>query len=425
MKTREVIVNDIFDINKYTIKNDNIPSSISYLDTSSIIRNIINKVQKLKKENNEYPSRAKRIIKDNSILYSTVRPNLEHYGFINEAKNNFIASTGYAVLNLKEKEKNIDAKFFYYLLTQKLLTYHLHRIALNNVTSYPSIDSDDISSLNLKIPNDINYQKKISSFLSSIEKKIKINTLINKKLEDVTKLIYNFWFLQFNYPDHKKRPYRLSGGKMIFNKELKNKLPSGWHYGNFGDYAKLNGGFAFQSSSWIKDGLKVIRIKNINDDYTISTHNCSSVSKNNFSNLDEFKVKFGDVVIALTGATIGKYGIVPKDDNSILVNQRVGFFSLGDNPIKKLPFLINSLNQDYFRKSIFQISGGSDQDNISTDEIESIPLIIPEDKIIEDYNIICEPYYKMIINNQSENQKLINYFDWVAPRLINGQFKLV
>ena len=98
---------------------------------------------------------------------------------------------------------------------------------------------------------------------------------------------------------------------------------------------------------------------------------------------------------------------------------------MGDDPIKKLPFLINSLNQEYFRKSIFQISGGSDQDNISTDEIESIPLIIPEDKIIEDYNIICEPYYKMIINNQSENQKLINYFDWVAPRLINGQFKLV
>jgi len=425
MKTREVIVDDIFDINKYTIKKNNIPSSISYLDTSSIIRNIINKVQNLKKENNEYPSRAKRIIKNNSILYSTVRPNLEHYGFINETKNNFIASTGYAVLNLKEKEKNIDTKFFYYLLTQKLLTYHLHRIALNNVTSYPSIDSDDISSLKLKIPNDIDYQKKISFFLSSIEKKIKINTLINKRLEDATKLIYNFWFLQFNYPDHKKRPYKLNGGKMIFNKELKNELPHGWYYGNFSDYAKLNGGFAFQSSSWIKEGLKVIRIKNINDDYTISTHNCSSVSIDNFSNLDEFKVKFGDVVIALTGATIGKYGIVPKDHNSILVNQRVGFFSLGDDPIKKLPFLINSLNQEYFRKSIFQISGGSDQDNISTDEIESIPLIIPEDKIIEDYNIICEPYYKMIINNQSENQKLINYFDWVAPRLINGQFKLV
>ncbi|MDC3176992.1 restriction endonuclease subunit S [Pelagibacteraceae bacterium] len=425
MKTKEIVIDNIFDINKFSLQNKNIPNSIYYLDTSSIIRNIINKEQNLNRDIKEYPSRAKRIVKKNTILYSTVRPNLEHFGYIDESKKNLIASTGYVTLNIKENIRDISPKFVYYYLTQPHITYHLHRIASNSVTSYPSINPDDLGGLKFKIPRDINYQNKIALFLYAIENKIKTNVKINKKLEEITKLIYKFWFLQFNFPNTEGKPYMINNGKMYFNDKLKNELPVGWDYGKIKDYSKLNGGYAFKSSSWIEDGLKVIRIKNINDDYTVSTHNCSSVSKKEFSNLREFEVKYGDVVIALTGATVGKYGIIPKDQDKILINQRVGFFDLGKKPMDKLPFLINSLNQKYFRKTIYNISNGSDQDNISTDEIEEIPLILPTIEIIDQYNELCKPYFKTIINNQSINQQLINYFNWVAPRLINGEFKLI
>jgi len=424
MKTKEIVINNIFDVNKFSLDSKNLPNSICYLDTSSIIRNIINKKQYLNKDKKNYPSRAKRIVKKDTILYSTVRPNLEHFGFIDRLKSNLIASTGYVTLNIKENIKDISPKFIYYSLTQPHITYHLHRIASNSVTSYPSINPDDLGDLKFNIPRDINYQNEIALFLSAIENKIKINVEINKKLEEITKLIYEFWFLQFNFPNSEGKPYKINNGKMIFDDKLKNELPVDWNYGKIKDYSKLNGGYAFKSSSWIEDGLKVIRIKNINDDYTVSTHNCSSVSKKEFSKLSEFEVKYGDVVIALTGATVGKYGIIPKNEDKILINQRVGFFDLGNKPLDKLPFLINSLNQNYFRKTIYNISNGSDQDNISTDEIEEIPLILPPVELMNKYNELCKPYFKTIINNQSINQKLINYFNWVTPRLINGEFKL-
>ena len=99
---------------------------------------------------------------------------MEHFGFIDRLKSNLIASTGYVTLNIKENIKDISPKFIYYSLTQPHITYHLHRIASNSVTSYPSINPDDLGDLKFNIPSDINYQNEIALFLSAIENKIKL-----------------------------------------------------------------------------------------------------------------------------------------------------------------------------------------------------------------------------------------------------------
>jgi type I restriction enzyme S subunit len=129
----------------------------------------------------------------------------------------------------------------------------------------------------------------------------------------------------------------------------------------------------------------------------------------------------GNILIAMTGATVGKFGIVPITDEPLYVNQRVGFFNLGTEPLDKLPFLINSLNQKYFREAIFTLASGAAQPNISNEQINSIQLLFAEKSLIEEYNLKFKAYYSKILLNQYQNQKLAKLRDWLLPMLMNGQ----
>jgi len=267
-------------------------------------------------------------------------------------------------------------------------------------------------------------QGRIVNVLKSIDTKIQLNNRINTELESMAKTLYDYWFVQFDFPDKNGKPYKSSGGKMLWNEELKREIPEGWKNGIFGNYANLKGGFAFKSNWWIEKGLPVIKIKDINEDNTLSIENCSCVNQDKYDKAKNYEAFPGDVVIAMTGATVGKFGIVPKTNNSILVNQRVGLFNLGKNPILKLPFLINSLNQDYFRDTIFIIASGAAQPNISSDQIDAIPLVIPDKKIIDLFNSKLSCFYEITINNIRENQKLSELRDWLLPMLMNGQVRV-
>ncbi len=422
MKTRKIIVGKVCDLNSETISSSNSFQSIRYLDTGSITRNKIENIQYLDSRILPFPSRAQRKVKKGTIIYSTVRPNQEHFGFLNNPEDNLIVSTGFLTLDVTDKD--IDPKFLYYNLTRKDLTNYIHTIAVNNVSSYPSINPDDIGNLELEIPSDKIVQEKISKILTIIDSKIELNNRINTELESMAKTLYDYWFVQFYFPDEKGRPYKTSGGKMVWNGELKREIPEGWKNGIFGNYANLKGGFAFKSNWWIEKGLPVIKIKDINEDNTLSIENCSCVNQDKYDKAKNYEAFPGDVVIAMTGATVGKFGIVPKTNNSILVNQRVGLFNLGKNPILKLPFLINSLNQDYFRDTIFIIASGAAQPNISSDQIDAIPLVIPDKKIIDLFNSKLSCFYEITINNIRENQKLSELRDWLLPMLMNGQVRV-
>lgn len=140
------------------------------------------------------------------------------------------------------------------------------------------------------------------------------------------------------------------------------------------------------------------------------------------SDLEKFKANAGDIVIAMTGATIGKFAIVPKTDNDFYVNQRVGVFKL--NELKKLPFLINTLNQDYFRKNIIEISCGAAQPNISNEQINNIELILPINNIVEKFNNKMTICYEKIIQNRYKVYHLQSLRDWLLPMLMNGQISV-
>ena len=284
-------------------------------------------------------------------------------------------------------------------------------------SAIPTLSQENLANLIIRVPND-NIPNAIADILDSLDGKIELNKQINDNLEAMAKQLYDYWFVQFDFPNEKGKPYKSSGGAMVWNEKLKRKIPNGWIVETVGTYANCKSGYAIKSSDFKAKGIPVIKIGNIQEDYTLNMNGCQYI-ENNTNKL--FYVYQNDVVIAMTGATIGKFAIVPFSETGYFVNQRVGKFELGNNPIKKMPYLINSLKIDYFRNQIFQLASGCAQPNISAEQINNILLLYPSTKILSEYNMKCKWMYEQIANCRYQIDVLTKLRDKLLLLLMNGQ----
>ena len=253
----------------------------------------------------------------------------------------------------------------------------------------PRIILKDFKNIPISLPP-LEIQKKIAGVLSALDDKIELNNKINNNLEQQAQALFN------------------------------EKIVNNSKQGCIGDYCSIKSGFAFKSSWWQNTGVRVIKIKNI-EPSGLNLQECSFVSEDKVSIAKEFIVKGGDLLIAMTGATIGKFAIVPHVDEILLVNQRVGKFFLGDNPLEKLPFIYCTLKQPEVVSEIINRGQGSAQPNISGNDIMSITCNYPDENIIAGFNNICRPYFEKIIINQYENTRLAAIRDALLPKLMSGE----
>ena len=152
---------------------------MNYLDTGNITDNVVEKIQHIDINKEILPSRARRKVNYNSILFSSVRPNQRHFGIIKSMPDNFLVSTGFVVVDALTNF--VDSDYLYFWLTQREVVELLHSIAEQSVSAYPSIKSSDIENLEIKLPP-IEIQKRIASILRSISEKIQLNNHINDNL---------------------------------------------------------------------------------------------------------------------------------------------------------------------------------------------------------------------------------------------------
>lgn len=183
-------------------------------------------------------------------------------------------------------------------------------------------------------------------------------------------------------------------------------LPDGWSIGSIGNYCDVKSGYAFKSGWWTNNGYKVIKIANIVNN-SIDLDSCDCVIAEHAVKANNFFVKSGDILIAMTGATTGKIGIVPLTNEPIVVNQRVGKFFLGENPIEKAPFLYSTLLYSRVVRHL-QPDGtaGSAQDNLSADNIKDVAIVLPDNSLIDSFNKQHIPHLKMMISNWAEIRSL-------------------
>ena len=392
--------------NTSTIGKDCNLNEILYLDTGSVTEGRYDIPKSISLS--DAPSRAKRVVKNNDIIYSTVRPNQKHYGLIVNPKHNLIVSTGFCVIS----PIKVNPKFLYYYLTTDEMTNYLQTIAEGSTTTYPSIKPSVLEGIEINLPP-LPEQKAIANIISAIDDKIENNLAINKTLEDMAMALYKHWFVEFG-------PFQ--DGEFI-DSEL-GLIPKGWEVKRIGDLIEVINGFAFKSK-WFQDhGEKVVKIKNISNN-VVNINNCNCISSNKALEVHEkFKISPGDFLIAMTGAEVGKTGVVPDYKESLWLNQRVGM--LKDKAFKNSSILVGKILQSKEYYDIIQgLAYGSAQPNISSSGIENIEIILPIDfESIDDLIQEFVHTQDKIIHNLTENLTLTKLRNTLLPKLISGEVRL-
>lgn len=405
-KTIDSVASNI-NVNLSNLKNKT--EFIHYYETSSVDKGVFAEPEKLNVNKNKVPSRANKLAQNDDIVYSTVRPNLEHYGFIDfgASVNKSVFSTGFSILRPKE---NINPYYLYLLITQPIVTKHLNRIATTSTSSYPSILPEDILNMEIEMFEDKLHQEKIVSLIKNISEKIELNNKIISELESLTKLIYEYWFTQFDFPDENGKPYKSSGGKMVWNEKLKREIPEGWEVKGIEELIKFIKGFEPGSDNYSdikKDGMIPFhRVGDLTNNDPVFVNKSNKVGKDQIS-------KIGDILVSFDGSV----GIVSINNE--------GIFSSGiqkAKPNKK--YISNSLiysivTHDYFKKKLEKYATGSIIKHASNSKKF---INIPINKIVfEQYNEITKDVFKKLIVLKKEIIELEKQRDFLLPLLMNGQ----
>ena len=345
-------------------------------------------------------------VKFGDIIYSR-RGDIEKCAFISEREEGWLCGTG--CLRIRINTKSVNPQFVAYQLSTKECKKWIVANAVG--TTMLNLNTGILKELPLLIPNKLE-QNSIVSVLSSLDDKIEVNRRINENLEQQAQALFKSWFVDFE-------PFR--DGEFV-ESEL-GMIPKGWRVGTLGEYSKVRSGYAFKSSWWTDNGVKVIKIKNITEDGLLNMSECSYVSEEHASMAKEFQTKAGDLIIAMTGATIGKFCIIPTN-KPLCVNQRVGKFFLGDNPLESLAFIYLYLKRPNIWEEIVRKGQGSAQPNISGKDIETIKIILPTIEIISGFNNLLLPLFKNIIDSSNESRRLAELRDTLLPRLMSGELKV-
>ena len=408
--SEKLTVKNVVNINKSTLSTKDNWSTLKYLDTGNITENQIDTLQIFQK-GEKLPSRAKRKVEKGTIIYSTVRPNQKHFGYFDTNSNNLVVSTGFATLDVIDPR--VNSKYLYYLLTQNSVISQLQSIGENSTSSYPSIRPDDIGNLSFMFP-DIDIQNKIADILTSIDKKIQINNQINKELEAMAMTLYDYWFVQFDFPDQNGKPYKSSGGKMVYHPVLKREIPEGWGVEKLDSLLKI-GKETANPMKFPNEEFKYYSIPEFDTTGTYSLERGESIKSN------KFKVEKSDLLVSKLNPCFNRV-IYNIEENAISSTEFIVWKTF--NRFKK-NFLYQVATGKEFIEYCTRFATGTSNSHKRVSPDIMIGFQIPFEKTyIQKFGEIIDSTRTQVLQNNEQNQELTKLRDWLLPMLMNGQVKV-
>ena len=338
--------------------------------------------------------------KKGDVLLGNIRPYLKKIWYAN-----IEGGCSQDVLVLRAKN-NLESKFLYALLMQD--SFFDYEMKATKGSKMPRGDKSHI----INFPClDLNNKTEIGKLLSSLDDKIALNNRINAKLEQMAKRLYDYWFVQFDFPNTDGNPYKSSGGKMVWNEILKREIPDGWEVGNLYDIAEYVNGLACQNyrPKESEKSLPVIKIREMNEGITADTEKVSA------SIPGKYRIYAGDILFSWsasleikiwTGETGGLnqhiFKVIPK-----------GYFSKGYVYQQLSAYLVNFQKMAESRKTTMG--------HITSDHIKQSRILIPLKEIISAFNEKTFSIFNYQLSIEKETQKLTALRDRLLPLLMNGQ----
>ena len=310
------------------------------------------------------------------------------------------------------KEDLLDKNFAFYLISSALVKQQLSAAAQQTKIRHTS--PDKIKDCTVWIP-ELSEQKRIGKLLRSIDSKIERNRQINQNLEAMAKQLYDYWFVQFDFPNEEGKPYKSSGGKMVWNEKLKREIPEGWDISLIKDIATTySGGTPKSTNIEYYDNGEIAWINSGELNSPIITKTTNYITKCGLENSSAKLYPSNSILVAMYGATAGKVSLLTFEACS---NQAVcGVIPTIENMLYYVYFHISSLYSHFIT-----LSTGSARDNISQDTIKNILLPIPTRNILKLFDEKIGSIYQTIVNNYQQIDSLTKQRDELLPLLMNGQ----
>jgi type I restriction enzyme, S subunit len=278
------------------------------------------------------------------------------------------------------------------------------RLALNEFSDFP-----------IRIPR-LEEQKKVAGLLKNIDAKIELNQRINAELESMAKTLYDYWFVQFDFPNEKGKPYKSAGGKMVWSEKLGKKVPEGWRVEPLGKILKTNLGGTPSTKNpeyWENATIPWLNSGDLTEFPIIKSS--SFVTRKGVDNSATTILPKGSVVISLVRYIRPSIIALEACANQSVVGIRE------TDQLKNAfiyPYLVNEVPR------LMSLRTGAQQPHINKETIDDSPFCIPPANILKEYYRISEPIYKKIINVAFESQTLTELRDWLLPMLMNGQVRV-
>jgi type I restriction enzyme S subunit len=309
--------------------------------------------------------------------------------------------------------KGNDPKYLYYFLKN----LHLDEMFSKGSSVVPSLDRKVVHSLIVPFQEDKTCQKQIASVLSNIDRKIELNRAINQNLEAMAKQLYDYWFVQFDFPDENGRPYKSSGGEMVWNKKLKREIPKGWNVLKLGERCSFN---KRTSSGYFNHSILYLDTSNITNN-KIDELQFLNPSSDIIPSRARRLVQEGDIVYSTVRPNLKHFGIIMNPDYNMVVS--TGFAVITANWSAYRYFIYQFLIQAATIETLSTIaqSAVSAYPSINTSDIENLDLVVPPDSMIEEYAKISCRLYLQIDANYKEIKFLTKQRDELLPLLMNGQ----
>lgn len=355
----------------------------------------------------------KKAIAKRKDIVITHRGTLGQISFIpeNSKFENYVISQSQFRVSLNKEL--VDYKYFTYFFhtsegQKRLLANKCH-------VGVPALAQATTNFKQVEIPlPDLPTQKKIASVLSSLDTKIELNNRINAELEAMAKTLYDYWFVQFDFPNAEGKPYKSSGGAMVWSEELKREIPERWRVG------ELSNLFQFNPTLSLKKGAISSYIDM--DALPIEGYMTKSVQKKEFNG----GVKFnnGDLIVSRITPCLenGKTGLI-----TLLEGNEVGFGSTEFIVLrgKEMPlsgFASFLARSDLFRKyAIANMLGTSGRKRVEASALAKFLIAIPLNEVLIKFEEFTTPIFQQTTANVKENQQLAQLRDWLLPMLMNGQ----
>ena len=346
-----------------------------------------------------------------SVLVGCIGSDMGNVAYVNE-----ICATNQQINSITDFKEFVEPLYVYYLLSTMKPIFR----QLAGSTTTPILAKSVFENITISLPR-LETQKRVCKILSSFDSKIVLNRQINQNLEALARQLYDYWFVQFDFPNEEGKPYKSSGGKMVYDPILKREIPEGWEVIHLKDVIHhINTGLNPRNNFTFGGNIKYITVKNLTTNGNIDFSGCDTIDEEAREKVHKrSQIAVGDILYASI-CPLGRTYLISDEPNDWDINESV--FSIRPNHSKITSEYLNMLLKDeYYISKLSNSSTGSIFLGIRIKQLEATNILLPNLDVLNEFSEQLKHIFRLLSNNFNEIEALTKQRDELLPLLMNGQ----